>query len=80
MKMREAVTQHDATALAHNANTLTGPLGNFAATQAIHTALQLEDMGRQEDLSLASPTLAALEKQLTYLHAQLMDFQLQATA
>jgi len=80
MKMREAVTRHDATVLAYNANALTGALENFAATQAIHTALQLEDMGRQEDFSLASPTLAALEKQLTHVHAQLMDFQLQATA
>lgn len=80
MKMREAIARQDTHVLAYNANALKGTLENFAATRAIYTISQLEEMGRRGDFSLASPVLTDLEKQLIHLQAQLADFQTQATA
>ena len=49
-------------ALAH---TIKGAVGTLGATAAFETALRLETMGRQGDLSLAAEAIAALDEEHT---------------
>jgi HPt (histidine-containing phosphotransfer) domain-containing protein len=72
--MRQAISKHDALRLRRAAHTLKGEVGNFAAAAVFDTALQLERLGRDEELSRAAATYAVLVESLERLLPALRAF------
>jgi HPt (histidine-containing phosphotransfer) domain-containing protein len=66
-EIENAITTGDPTALQNAAHTLKGSVGNFAAPEAVAASFALEKMGRQQDLSNASPAFASLKHELERL-------------
>ncbi len=69
--IRHAVGVGDANELQRAAHTLKGSSANFAAANVATHAGQLEDMGRDENLTHAAQVLERLEKELVRLRAAL---------
>jgi CheY-like chemotaxis protein len=73
--IRKALVQQHAQTLTYAAQTLRSALSNFAAAAATAAALQLENIGRQGDLSQAPAAVAQLEEELSRLHPALASLQ-----
>lgn len=61
----------DAIAVERAAHGLKGAVANFGARAAVDSAFQLEQLGRAGKLDQLAPALAALERALARLHAEL---------
>jgi two-component system, sensor histidine kinase and response regulator len=73
-EMRQAVVDDDAARLQRVAHTLKGAVGNFGATAAVDLALILERMGRDGDLSDATPVAEELATELCRVEPKLARF------
>ena len=71
-EVRKAVETRNPHALECAAHSLKGSVGNFGAQQAYDAAFRLELMGRKNELSHSTDTLAELEKAIGSLREQLM--------
>ena len=71
-EIRSAIAKNEALRLRRAAHTLKGEVGNFGATAAYDAALQLETMGREEDLTHAAEACAMLEEAIARLHSALI--------
>jgi two-component system sensor histidine kinase/response regulator len=72
-KLRQAVAAGDSDAVMRAAHSLKGESSYLGADGTSQAARQLEEMGRNQDLSLASDTLAVLEREIASLHHDLRD-------
>ena len=72
-RLRQAVIAGDAEGVMRAAHSLKGEAGYLGAGAVSHAARQLEDMGREQDLSQAGDTLATLEREVANLHHDLRD-------
>jgi signal transduction histidine kinase/DNA-binding response OmpR family regulator/HPt (histidine-containing phosphotransfer) domain-containing protein len=70
-KLQQAVTAGDTDGVMRAAHSLKGEAGYFGADGTSHAARQLEDMGRDKNLSGAGDALAALERDLVILQLEL---------
>jgi HPt (histidine-containing phosphotransfer) domain-containing protein len=69
--VREAIISKDAQALSKSAHALKGSVSNFSARGAMHAALRLEVMGRNNDLKDAAEACEGLETELKKLQKTL---------
>jgi two-component system sensor histidine kinase/response regulator len=69
--IREAIALGDGQALQAAAHSLRGSASNFGATAVVALALQLEAMGRVNDLSGAAEAYSVLEREVAYLQTEL---------
>jgi len=72
-RLRQAVAAGDTDGVMRAAHSLKGEAGYLGADGTSHAARQLEEMGQNKDLSRASDTLAALEREIASLHLDLRD-------
>jgi two-component system sensor histidine kinase/response regulator len=70
-KLRQAVAAGDCDGVMRAAHSLKGESSYLGAGGTSQAARRLEEMGRSRDLSHASDTVAALEREMTTLHSQL---------
>ncbi len=70
-KLHEAVAAGDADGVMCAAHSLKGESSCLSARATSHAARQLEEMGRNRDLSRASDTLAMLDRELADLNLDL---------
>ena len=70
-QLQQAVAAGDADGIMHAAHSLKGESGYLSASRASHAARQLEEMGRNKDLSHAGHALAVLERELATLQLDL---------
>jgi len=70
-KLQQAVAAGDTDGVMRAAHSLKGEAGYLGADGTSHAARQLEEMGRDKNLSGAGDTLAALEKDLLILQHEL---------
>jgi HPt (histidine-containing phosphotransfer) domain-containing protein len=70
-KLQQAVAAGDTDGVMRAAHSLKGEAGYLGADGTSHAARQLEEMGRDKNLSGAGDTLAALEKDLVILQHEL---------
>ncbi|MFN2266780.1 MAG: Hpt domain-containing protein, partial [Desulfonatronovibrio sp.] len=73
-KIYQAVIDQDFDRLSHNAHTIKGLFGVFAANQAFETAKSLEFMGRNNDMSQAMAEYEKLKKQVLAVEAEVIGF------
>ncbi|HLY63712.1 MAG TPA: response regulator [Terriglobia bacterium] len=73
--IRKAVVTKSPGGLHEAAHALKGVIANFTSENAFHSALQLEGMGRDGDLTHAKEWLAALECDMSALHADLEELR-----
>jgi HPt (histidine-containing phosphotransfer) domain-containing protein len=66
-----SVERKDARALERSAHALKGSVSNFGARSATQAALDLEIMGRRNDLRRAAAVIETLKSELTSLHSAL---------
>jgi HPt (histidine-containing phosphotransfer) domain-containing protein len=69
--IHKALANGDAHMLERSAHGLKGSVANFGARAAVDPAFQLEQFGRAHKLDQAPPAVAALERALASLHAEL---------
>jgi signal transduction histidine kinase/CheY-like chemotaxis protein len=72
-KLQQAVAAGDSDGVMRAAHSLKGESSYLGAGGTSQAARQLEDMGRNQDLSHASKTLAVLEREVASLHLDLKD-------
>jgi two-component system, sensor histidine kinase and response regulator len=72
-KLRQAIASGDCDGLMRAAHSLKGESSYLGAVGTSQAARQLEDMGRNRDLSRAEGTLAELELEISSLHDALKD-------
>ena len=72
-RLQQAVAAGDTDGVMRAAHSLKGEAGYLGAAGTSHAARQLEEMGHNKDLSRASDTLAALEREIASLHLDLRD-------
>src|ERR1700733_3470148 len=70
-KLRQAIADGDYDGLMRAAHSLKGESSYLGAVGTSQAARELEDMGRDQDLSLADRTLAELERKISSLHDEL---------
>ncbi len=70
-KLRQAVAAGDAEGVVRAAHSLKGESSYLSASATSQAARQLEEMGRNQDLSRASDMLAQLEREVTSLQLEL---------
>lgn len=70
-EMHQALAHGDAKMLERSAHGLKGSVANFGARAAVDAAFQLEQLGHGCKLDQAPKALAALERALACLHAEL---------
>jgi two-component system sensor histidine kinase/response regulator len=70
-EIRDAHSSGDAEALQRSAHGLKGSVANFGARDAVAASLQLERLGRNQDLAGVPESLAALEAALETLRGDL---------
>jgi len=70
--VQDSVKRRDAKALESAAHTLKGLVGNFGARSAFEVALQLENLGRQGDLTEAESAYRALKQEIENLKPALV--------
>ena len=66
-KIRQAITDQDATSVSNNAHAIKGAAGNIRAEATSKEARVLEEMGKGGDLSAATESLRILEAELEKL-------------
>ena len=71
LKLRQAVASGDFDAVRRTAHSLKGESSYLSASGTSQVARQLEEMGRNKDLSHARDTLAVLEREMASLHLDL---------
>jgi two-component system sensor histidine kinase/response regulator len=69
--IRKALATGDAPLLERSAHGLKGSVANFGARAAVDAAFELEQLGKAGKLDRVPPALAALERALACLHAEL---------
>jgi HPt (histidine-containing phosphotransfer) domain-containing protein len=69
--IRKALAEGNANAAYRGAHTLKGSVGNFDAHEAVAIAQRLEARAREGDFQAAKGAFAALEREMTDLHAKL---------
>jgi HPt (histidine-containing phosphotransfer) domain-containing protein len=72
-KLRQAIASGDCDGIMRAAHSLKGESSYLGAVGTSQAARQLEDMGRNRDLSRADGTLAELEREISSLHDELKD-------
>jgi HPt (histidine-containing phosphotransfer) domain-containing protein len=72
--IRDALAAGDAKGLRRAAHTLKGALRTLGIESAAELAIELEEIGRRGDLSLASTTMARLQSQLDQILAEAKSF------
>ena len=72
--IRDSIARQDCEALHRAAHTLKGAVSNFGAQPVFAASLELETMGREEDLSRAADVLPDLEQKLESLRQALSEF------
>ena len=72
-KLHQAVAAGDTDGVMRAAHSLKGEAGYLGADGTSRAAQQLEEMGHNKDLSRASETLAALEREVASLHLDLTE-------
>jgi CheY-like chemotaxis protein len=72
-KLQQAVAEGDCEGVARAAHSLKGESGCLGAGRTCQAAQQLEDMGRNKDLSRAGSRLESLEREVASLHLELQD-------
>lgn len=70
-KLEAAISNQDSKQVEHEAHTLKGSVANFGAVKAISSAFELEQMGRNNDLSQAVQSFQQLKNALNGLDAEL---------
>ena len=70
-KLGEAVENKEADTVRETAHTIKGAVGNFGAHSTVKAALNLENIGKSGDLSVAGDALAALRTELEQLEREL---------
>ncbi|MBZ5672744.1 MAG: Hpt domain-containing protein [Acidobacteriia bacterium] len=73
--LHKAMATGDARLLERTAHGLKGSVANFGARAAVDSAFQLERLGKAGKLDQAPPALAALERALASLHAELSSIE-----
>jgi PAS domain S-box-containing protein len=63
-KIKEGINQHDAQVVKAAAHSIKGAVRSLGGTIAGNTALRLEEMGRNSDLTGVEPTLQKLEQEI----------------
>jgi two-component system sensor histidine kinase/response regulator len=71
--LQQAVAAGDPDGVMRAAHSLKGEAGYLSADGTSHAARQLEEMGRNKDLSRAGDTLTALKQEVANLHLDLND-------
>ena len=79
-EIRAAIARQDPQAVTFFANSLRSSLSNFSATPAVNTALQLENLTRQGDLSTAQSALIQLEESIARLKPLLTSLVMENAA
>ena len=74
-EMHKALNTGDAKSLERTAHGLKGSVANFGARSAVDAAFELEQLGRAHKLDQAPQALAALERALASLHAELSSIE-----
>jgi two-component system sensor histidine kinase/response regulator len=74
-EIQKALATGDAKMLERSAHGLKGAVANFGARTAVDAASQLEQLGRTNKLDHAPQALAALERTLACLHAELSSIE-----
>jgi two-component system, sensor histidine kinase and response regulator len=74
-EIHKALAAGDAKTLERSAHGLKGAVANFGARAAVDAAFQLEQLGRAQKLDQVPQPLAALERSLTSLHAELASIE-----
>jgi two-component system, sensor histidine kinase and response regulator len=72
-KLHQAVAAGDSDAIMRAAHSLKGESSYLGASGTSQAARQLEEMGRSQDLSRASDTLAVLDREVATLHLDLKN-------
>ena len=72
-KLQQAVAEGDSDGVMRAAHSLKGESSYLGAGGTSQAARQLEEMGRNHDLSHASNTLAVLEREVACLHIDLKE-------
>jgi len=72
-KLQQAVAAGDSDGVMRAAHSLKGESSYLGASGTSQAARQLEEMGRNQDLSGANTTLAVLEREVASLHLDLKD-------
>ncbi len=72
-EIRAAIARQDPQAVTFFANSLRGSLSNFSATPVVNAAPQLENLGRQGDLSTAQSALTQREESIARLKPVLVS-------
>ena len=70
-RLAAAVANQDANAVDRTAHSIKGSVANFGAQAAYQAALELEQMGREQNLGDAHRQLGELERALAALQAEL---------
>ncbi len=77
--LRHALARKDAAALAATAHALKGSISIFGAAEARHLAEELQNMGRQSQISGAAERLKQLEEQIVILEKKLRGYTREAS-
>jgi two-component system, sensor histidine kinase and response regulator len=72
-EIRDAIDGEDARKLNHAAHSLRGAIGNFGASAAFETALKLEKLGKENDISGALAAYSSLIVEMERLRKSLME-------
>jgi len=78
-KIKQAIARNDAHALASAAHALKGALAIFGAEDAVENARNLQQMGRQGGLVMATEAFRRLDEALARLDAKLGEYALPAS-
>ena len=73
--MHKALVSGDAKTIERTAHGLKGSVANFNARIVVDAAFQLEQLGRAQKLDRVPESLAALERALALLHAELASLE-----
>jgi two-component system, sensor histidine kinase and response regulator len=73
--IHKSLATGDAQTLERAAHGLKGSVANFGARTAVDAAFQLEQLGHTHNLDQAPQALAALERTLASLHAELSSIE-----
>ncbi len=73
--IHKSLATGDAHTLERSAHGLKGSVANFGAQAAVDAAFQLEQFGRAHKLDQVPQALAALERALACLHAELSSIE-----
>jgi signal transduction histidine kinase/CheY-like chemotaxis protein len=73
-KIKQAIARKDAPGLASAAHAMKGAVAIFGAEDAVESALELQQMGRQGKITYASASFRELDEALARLNAKLREY------